>query len=317
MRSFSSLVGLVLVSSACAISAVACVGDDPVSGQGAPDAALANDGAPNVDGAPAPTGDASSDAPSADAGADAAAWSPAELGASLVTWLDASRSVAVDASNLVSSWGDVSGSGNTATATGTARPTRMAATLNGHDVITFNGTSTFLTIASSASTSWGTGDYSVFVVARYSNTLGAGASGTAAFWSKTDIGLPRHGLQFIGNSLGVAALDTCVSRVAGNVLDGTKTVNDNAWRVYATRRVVDTLVLRVNGIVDATTTSASIAAENIDQPGQPAYIGGTNVSGTLTQLMIGDMAELLAVKGALPNDKVAKIEAFLKARYGL
>jgi hypothetical protein len=315
----------------------ACVGDEPVVTKTSPDGGAVSDGSSSQDGAPVDDGsvgdgssgsDASTDAPgdalttdasdasSSDA-ADAATWSPTDLGASLVTWLDASRSVAVDVSSLVSSWGDSSGTGNNAVAAGAARPTRTSAALNGRSVITFHGTSTYLSITDSASLQWGTGNWTVVVVARYSNAPGFTPAGSATFWSKTDSGIPRHGVQFQGNTTS-AVLDTAVSRLNTNVLDGTNPFNDSVWRVYSARRVVDTLQIRVNGNVEATSpATASIAAENVDQVGQPVYIGGTNVSGTPYGLMIGDIAEMVAVKGALSDVNLGKLEAYLKTRYAL
>ena len=231
---------------------VACVGDPPaatVSDSGAADAggsagrdATLGDVATAPDGAPDTTPDAASEAAATDAGdagdaargsdADAAAtWSPSNLGASLVLWLDASRSVAVDLPNFVASWGDVSGTGNPATASGTARPVRTPQALNGHDVVTFNGTSTYLTLADSLSLRWGLGDFAIVMVARYSNTPGGlNPNSVGLLWAKFDSsgGAPFPGVRLAGNTLSAGLLEGSVNRTTGNVVDSVKTYNDNA-----------------------------------------------------------------------------------------
>ena len=64
----------------------------------------------------------------------------------LVLWLRADNSVTTSGSN-VTSWGDVSGSGNTATqGTSGKQPTLVTNAFNGYPAISFNGTSDFLQV---------------------------------------------------------------------------------------------------------------------------------------------------------------------------
>lgn len=67
------------------------------------------------------------------------AWTPASL-SGLVAWYDASNSGSIhDTSGSVDQWDDLSGNGNHQTASGTARPTTGASTINSLNVLTFDG----------------------------------------------------------------------------------------------------------------------------------------------------------------------------------
>ncbi len=99
-------------------------------------------------------------------------WSPANITTAL--WLDAAdaSTVTADGSNLVSQVNDKSGNGRSFTASGSARPTYSANTLNGMAVFTFGG-SQRLTSASTAAT-WNfmhnaTGS-TIWIVAKAGNT---------------------------------------------------------------------------------------------------------------------------------------------------
>lgn len=271
----------------------------PEGGGAAHDAASSGDAATNADGGP-------------DGAVDAGpAFVPSDLGASLVLWLDGSRSVAVDVSNAVTSWGDSSGNGNAATATGAARPTLATASVNGHDALVFNGTSSYLTLADTTSMQWGLGDYAFFLVARYSNA--AATLSAALFFIKMSSGLA--GPQFLCNNLGGAFLEVAVNRTAGNVITGTHAYNDNQWRVFAMRRSNNnTLQIRVNGAVEA---QGTVAAQDVSTPGTVALLGAGPGGSGAQNFMIGAMAEVIAVKGLLTDSNLAKVEGYLKGRYAI
>ena len=82
----------------------------------------------------------SSDLYTTDAGPVTAVASPLDI-AGCVGWWDASDAASITASGgLVSQWNDRSTAGNHATASGTARPTTGTRSLNGRNVIDFDGT---------------------------------------------------------------------------------------------------------------------------------------------------------------------------------
>lgn len=67
-------------------------------------------------------------------------------------WLDASDpDTIVSSGGLVSQWLDKSGNNNHATASGTARPTTGTRTLNGLNVLDYNGTSNYMALANGIS----------------------------------------------------------------------------------------------------------------------------------------------------------------------
>lgn len=74
-------------------------------------------------------------------------FSPLDVGGN-VLWLDAAdTSTITSTGGLVDEWRDKSGLDNHATATGAQRPTTGTATLNGENVIRFNGSSNYMTVA--------------------------------------------------------------------------------------------------------------------------------------------------------------------------
>lgn len=82
----------------------------------------------------------------------------------LVLWLDASDAASINATGaLVNQWPDKSGTGNHVTAAGAARPSTGTRTINGLNVIDFNGSSTVLIAPDAPSLDLG-GAFSLFVL---------------------------------------------------------------------------------------------------------------------------------------------------------
>ena len=81
---------------------------------------------------------------------------------------------------------------------------------------------------------------------------------------------------------------------------------------FAIQRAGVKLDLRVDGVSVASSTSNGI---NIDNVGTVVRIGADG-DATASKLN-GDIAEMLAVKGALSGSDLANIESTLKAKYGL
>ena len=93
------------------------------------------------------------------------------LSLSPVLWLDASNTSSItESSGSVSQWNDLSGNGRHATqGNATNQPTTGTVTRNGLNVISFDGTSDFLTTPSVGIT---TSIYNVFVAFRFGTTSG-------------------------------------------------------------------------------------------------------------------------------------------------
>lgn len=104
-------------------------------------------------------------------------WTPAQTTTAL--WLDAGDATTITTvSGAVSQWNDKSGNTRTATqSTAGSRPAYTASGQNGLGVLSFNGTSSFLDIASTALFTSGNADLAIFAAYKnkFPSTSGAGA----------------------------------------------------------------------------------------------------------------------------------------------
>lgn len=101
-------------------------------------------------------------------GGVAVGWTPSDA-ANLVHWLDASNAASISATGgAVDSWTSLAGTNLVLAATTTARPTTGATTINGNNVIDFNGTTN--TIGSAAGTPVLSQPNTMFAVIKPSNT---------------------------------------------------------------------------------------------------------------------------------------------------
>lgn len=293
-------------------SMVACGGDSVVT--------PTQDAAPN-DGA---TTDATADSsPIVDAAADALADSPTDSPADagfnlgtvpgLVLWLDGSKGVTADGNGKVSKWADQSGNGNDAVqATSAVQPTAVAQGINNKPSIRFTtnpNSSPFphLSVPDAASLRFGTADFFIAAVAKWSNTSSFGM-----IVSKQAVASPFAGYAYYmsfptaGKAGGQLDANTNVGSTLANL-------NDNTPRQFAFARSGGTASIRINGVSDGTLSNTSV---NSDAMGVPLSIGGLAGSNGLHPLQ-GDIAELVIVSGNLTSGNRDAIEAYLKAKYGL
>ncbi|HEY5241992.1 MAG TPA: hypothetical protein VIJ22_11025, partial [Polyangiaceae bacterium] len=181
-----------------------------------------------------------------------------------------------------------------------------------------------MTIADSAALQWGSGDYLIEVVTLYDNVPAAAsvsdaATGYGAFYSKQSTGgNPALGVAFLANTpagdttAGTTAFSSFVQVIQG-VSNPTLGFNDGTARLLGTQRTGGTtLTLRVNG---AQTTSATVAAEDVDAPNVVVSLGATGDASTAR--LDGDIAELIAVKGTISAADLASLESGLMVKYGL
>jgi hypothetical protein len=182
-----------------------------------------------------------------------------------------------------------------------------------------------LNIADSATLQWGSEDYLIEVVTRYDNmpTVTSAtdrATGYGTFYSKQTQNpqLPAEGVAFFGNTPasdmagGTTAFSSYVY-VASGVTNAATGFNDGTARLLGTQRTgTTTLALRVNGAETATKT---VQTMNVDEVGTGARIGASG-DATIARLD-GDIAEMIAVKGAISATDLATIESYLAAKYGL
>jgi hypothetical protein len=254
------------------------------------------------------------DAPEVDTPIDAPAWTPARL-SGLALWLSADHGVTASSNNVVA-WADRSTFGNNATQIVTERqPTLVANGIGAHPVIRFNGQN-MLQIADSASLQWGTGDFTIEMVASWKNATSA-APGYAMLVSKQTSGTGYPGASLWGNFT-VPSLDTVLGAqidTSNYARSTTNALNDGVVRVLGGRRVGTTLEVRVGG---AAAGNATVGSVDVNAVGFPMYIGGQPNGGTAVyQALDGDVAEIVLVKGPLSAADLAELETYLKTKYGL
>ncbi len=313
-------------SSACSLVAGFQTLNEGASDAGAPSDPAATPGAAPVSEAGAPAvsaedaGDSGGGAAATEAGPDATEpgpFTPASLGAGLVVWLDASRGV-TQAAGKVSLWADQSGRGNDAAQTVTARqPSVHPGALAKKPTIAFDGAASGLALADAASLRWGLDDYTIEIVAEYTNTPSTDdVVGYGALWTKGTPAYPYPGVALFANSIAGSATSNLLVQVKtpddtprGWVNSKADGLNDGTFRVYGTRRVGQTtLEARVDGAI----TAATIAAVDVSTGGQPVFIGSRDGS---LQLLHGEIAEIVAYRGALSDADIATLEAYLRTKY--
>lgn len=211
----------------------------------------------------------------------------------LVLWLDAAKGVT--GTTAVTSWMDQSASGNDASPSGPAPPPSLApSAIGGRPALHWSGSAP-LAIAASATLGFGTGDFLVEVVAHVIQGNGGffraddGSGKVLVFYAtsllEADMLTPGdqafHGTTLLGA--------TKTGYVAGLVRTGTK------------------IDFRLNGALDATGTCA--AGTDL----------GTMASGKIGYGVDGqqDLAEIVVVKGTTSASDLAKLEAYMRSKYGL
>jgi hypothetical protein len=236
----------------------------------------------------------------------------------LALWLAGDSGVS-DAGGLVLRWADQSGNKNDATQVEpVSQPILVDQSINLQPGVRFTSTrATQLVIGDSGSLRWGTNDFLIVVVARYSNpetssdVTGAGClfskspafgSGPALFANTPPAGSAKY------SGTGLAAF-----------LDGSRTVfssktglNDATPHAFAVRRSGGTLELRLDGNVVGTST---VTTANVSALFADVRIGSDS-AGSKWRLD-GEIAEIVAVGQALRAGDLTAIEAYLKQKYAL
>lgn len=258
--------------------------------------------------------DGPSEAPGNDGGcpSSAASLSPASV-PGLVLWLDAAKGLAA-AGQPVPLWSDQSPAHNDASQPNSGlQPVVEGSAIGGLPAIQFNGSTTFLSIADSASLQWGTADYTLLAVARFSIDLGTTSQ---ELFQKTALDAPYPGPELMVNSA-VPSQDTKVSSVLSSDVYATSAhdgLND-VPHVFTGRRVGSTVEVRIDGLIEGQAAGALI---DISAPGQPAIIGQNgyrSIPGL--EAVEGVIAEIVAVKGTISASDLRSLECHMIVKYGL
>jgi hypothetical protein len=241
----------------------------------------------------------------------------------LVVWLQADGAVTKDGSNLVSSWSDASGNGNTATAIA-AKPLWVASQINGKPVIRFTantGANSTLLQTPSGVVPQGLG-FSVFVVAKYSSvTAGTNSfgisngtydpSGASTLLSIKDDGTGLKNNVHMSYGVGaqgdlfLGSADTNFHRQAMVWQGSTSSPNyPSSWVFW-----VDDANVSQNVPSNGSGTFPWICATT-----GPADIGGQDNTGVLSSSAV-DIAEVLVYANNLSTTDQATINNYFKEKY--
>jgi hypothetical protein len=250
---------------------------------------------------------------------DANGWTPAQL-PKLGLWLAADMGVAT-ALGKVTTWMDQSGHGNNATQTvGDRQPTLTPTSLNGRPVVRFDGVNNALHVGESPSLQYGTGDYTIEIVAAWQNNPnGLGSPYGILFSKQSQLSPDYTGIGIFAN-FPLPAPDTTFGTLVRStngqdVHTPQNGFNDGVARVLGVRRIGGTtLEVRVNGVSAATKV---VEAVNVDTSGTFLFIGAQEKPGSVIQAMRGYIAEMIVVGSSLAPTELANLEAYLKAKYGL
>jgi hypothetical protein len=244
-------------------------------------------------------------------------FSPSQL-PGLALWLAADTGIST-VNSKVTSWMDQSGHLNNATQSiAASQPTLVTGAVNGHPVVAFglSGALTYLQIADAASLNWGTGDFTLEIVA--SSTQPVNTYAVMYGKQKTDAApYPGPGLYMnfpipSATTLGVQ-LEGLPAYELGSSTTG---VNDGNTRLYGGRRTGMILEARLNGALSAMSVLPA-APLDLSAAGFPAFVGGHPASGTVIQALQGNVAEIVAVAGTITTADLTKLEKYLEAKYGL
>lgn len=234
---------------------------------------------------------------------DYRSFNPSDIQTAL--WLDAADASTVQATGgLVDQINDKSGNGIDFTATTTARPTYTTGGQNGQNVLTFNGTSNFL---SRSEYTYGT-THSLFVVFKYTgaSTITATTPGFAVIsgtsTSSSIYGGPWTGvianerLGYYLNRDGFAKTDADINATSPLLLG------------FSVDNTQVGAITRLNGTADFLTTNGTLVPQSIQ------YIG--SVDGTRS-FLTGFFCELIIAPSFLPKADIEKMEGYLAHKWGL
>jgi hypothetical protein len=181
--------------------------------------------------------------------------------------------------------------------------------------VRFDGSMTFLLIADSPTLQWGTADYVILVVARFGVTLG---STNQALFEKVILSQPYPGpVLFVNGSAPTVPVEgKAMAMNSGDVYTASNQTDLNdAPHLFGTRRSGGMLEVRVDGAPSGVAVGSSL---DVSAPGMPVSIGQEGyVSQQGLEALNGDIAEEIAVEGALSDSALHTLECYLLGKYGI
>lgn len=229
-------------------------------------------------------------------------WTPLAYGTStLHLWLDASKSSNFTlVSTAVSQWNDSSGNNrNFSQATSGSRPTFTTNFQNGLSVVSFDGSTDFMTASAISLTS----NFTCVMAVR-------GNTANRTIFSPGRAGNSGWGIQTAGSSsnyafvkYGVVQLDTTVANVGA-------TFSIISWKVASDLKPE----LRVNG---GTSIWTSTNTQGINATGFSCYLGSTNDGTSTVNYWPGYLGELVLTSAAPSTAETTRMEGYLAHKWGL
>jgi hypothetical protein len=246
----------------------------------------------------------------------------------LALWLTAGKEWCSEVDNHeVTSWVDRSGNHNDAKERpGVARPKFLEITLTGHPTLRFDAAPSNLAVPDHKSLRFGEGDFAYVVVARLRNdpqpAYGDDGqviyAGAGSILSKLEAPAPHRGIAMFANyptpDHGAQAYRRLAVQLAlGGVLtlSYTDQVNDDVFRVYTARRKAGSdIEIRINGEHEG--RSMISGALDVSAEGFELLIGGWGI-----QPFVGDISEIVALRGSVDDRQLAGLERGLFEKYRL
>jgi alpha-tubulin suppressor-like RCC1 family protein len=213
-------------------------------------------------------------------------------------WLRADLGVVADSNNLVTTWTDESGNGNSALSPGTAAaPLAVSNAISGKPALRFNGQSTSLNLPNFLE---GAAAAEAFVILRASSAMPGGNRGLWSFGSNYRNAYPQGDGQIV-DDFGTTDRYSFVP-----------TAPINEQHLYNVVSSATEWTSRMNGSVQFTTASNAVGFWP-----WPVLGSGGAVSGYGSTNFDGDIAEVLIYDHALTQSERDAVTAYCKEKYGL
>jgi hypothetical protein len=222
----------------------------------------------------------------------------------MMMWLKSDNSVTTSGTS-VTAWADVSGSGNNATqATGTNQPTLQNNSINGLPAIVFDGTNDFMQLPQGLANF--TQGASIFVVTKPTTI----ASGKRFFEFATS---PSHdNIRIIESAPTGAQFDVNLTDGTASSVLSTNAISTSYQLIEAMHNGAGIGTFLTNGIQGAQNTMNNIP--NVTRTNN--YLA-RDYSGTSTNYLTGEIAEIIMYNRKLSTSERASVEGYLITRYGL
>lgn len=220
----------------------------------------------------------------------------------LEAWYDASASDTITTATGVSQWDDKSGNGNNATqATGANQPATGSNTLNGRNVLTFDGSNDNLSLPTALCSTIGNGACTIIVVARH-DVIGNDRVLTLGDASNNTRLALRYG----------TTTDACVfqSNTGGATVACSETISSLDYNIMIATKTGTTQSVGMNNGALTSNTSGEVLTDVAN-----GRIG-SNAAGTFNY-WDGDVAEMLFYSRVLTADELTQVSRYLYLKWGV